>query len=266
MKKNKIKSKIGYFERKKLIKCGKKDAIKGVICFNEDTINSPFIEKELSLCIIRIQNEYEEFLKLKHDYQKSILVNQLEKSKMFLSVKNANKKLEQAKSDIETLHKKYETQPKLTGTEPELLLGEDTFNEYLSEVKEFRRIENQAPVEVERARFVKRREELFNTIDKLPFDILSYENKIEEMSSFEQKENCNLKIEYDIYVGRCKQQYSLTVARIAEYWNGVLQTKKQSNNFKFADNRLIYEKLQKDIDKFDGIAMEIKYDNTTTTI
>lgn len=258
MKNKEIKTTIGYFEKKRLVKSGRNDAKKGVVYIDNNVINSPFIEKELTLCIAKMQNEYESFLKIKSNHQKALLETQLEKSKTVLNIKEANKRLEQAQYNIDTLNEKYNMTPDVIGINPDLLLGEEMFSENSSEIREFRKIENQAPVEVERARFIKKREELFNSIDKLPLEISTLQNKIEEISAFENKQDNNLKIEFDIYITRCKQHYAVTIARINEYWNGVLQCKKQSEEFKFVDNQLIYGKLQKDINQLTDYKMEMK--------
>lgn len=260
MRKQHIKTEIGYFERKKLIKHGKKDAKYGIVFINNNLLNSPFIEEELSLCIVKIQKEYESFLNIKHDYHEFLANNQLEKSKILLNIKETSNRLEQAQLNLSTLKEKYELIPNLTGENPGMLLGEDSFKGLEREIREFRRIENNAPVEVEKAKYSKRREELLDFIETAPLNIISHKKQLEEFNSLENKQKCRLDTMYQIYITRCKQHYSYTIARISEYWKGVLQIKTKSKDFNFADNQEIYEKLQNNLSIIEEKFKEKKYE------
>lgn len=258
MKKQIIKTNIGYFEKKKLSNIGKEDAQRGIVYTNNGTINSPFIEAELSLCIVKVQNEYENYLKYKHNYQEFLVNKQFEKSKILLDIKSTNERIERAQSFLNNLKNHYCLEPDLPKEYTKRLLGEDSFDELESQIQEFRRIENSAPIEVEKAKYKKRREELLDFIETAHLNILSLNKQLEEFVFWEEEQKNKLNTEYEIYITRCKQHYSYSIARIYEYWKGVLQIKKETNYLNFADNNVIYESL---LNNLNTIADKLKEEN-----
>lgn len=85
------------------------------------------------------------------------------------------------------------------------------------------------------------------------------EEELKILSERQIQEKEKLKIRFNMMLERCKQHYSLTLARLSAYWAGVLRkvgdNKKVSCNF-YSMN--IFIDLQKEIEEIEVLKKEVE--------
>lgn len=218
---------LGPITRFFLVKRGKKDAKRGIICFDETKVNSltsPFFKEEISLCLNLIHKENEKYnIKRKKTLHKQKRLEN-KKNKIDIELSTLLNEIEFQMQIFDELSKKeYDFDDYLTSP---IIQQEDTAP-FFPENKELNQIclklEKQARFEVEKYSDKNKKSAVENSISKQPIKIKALEQDLKRLNVIQLQEKEKLEIQFDMMVERCKQHYSFTVARISAYWSGVLQ-------------------------------------------
>lgn len=147
--------KLGLFTRFFLEMKGKKDARKNIICSERADINSltsPFIKEELSLCLSKIHKEYEDYLNQKEKLTENSEIFEKEKIKLQSEINSLDSEKKMREEQLKELNeKKYNINDFHFETNI-IQPDEELFNDYEKEECKHRTIEIQAQYEVELAK------------------------------------------------------------------------------------------------------------------
>jgi hypothetical protein len=264
-----IKLKIGYFTKLSLRWRGKRDAHNRVV-INEGEppiCSSPFFKHELSLCFARIVHEYEIYLQKKRTFLSAHNSRQVEIARLELEIIALKEQATASKEILDTLTADSVSLKNdvFDGPVEEKLLGEEELEPTI--VKEFRIIEKRASLTVENERLRKqiqnqqvKRDQLTSEILALPIKKKKFQDLINSAKAIEAKEENELSIDNDIFIVKSQQYYTLALARLSEYWSGVLRgsnTGSSGSEFppSFSTESLFHD-IKKEIERLDELREE----------
>lgn len=87
------------------------------------------------------------------------------------------------------------------------------------------------------------------SISKLPLKVKELEDELKILDKIEIKAKEKLEIRFNMMLERCKQHYSLTLARLSAYWSGVLQKIRDNKNISCSFYSMgLFKELEKEIE------------------
>ena len=255
----KTRVKLSKITRLSLEKKGRKDAKRKVICFDNcdnGFLSTPFVREEISVCLSNIHREQEKMLHKNIRYLRSNDIRSSKKAQYQSKLDGLKREWIVKENYAENLEQNKNTLEK-TGPNEVSLPGEDQLPNKDNTIKEFRKIEWQAPIEVEKAKIKKYKDRLNKWLTRQSSRIRFLETKINKIESRENRKRIREGLRNEIFIERCKQYYSLAIIRISAYWTGVLSKYENSDElFAKVDTQIVFDELFEEIESFEQFKKE----------
>lgn len=207
---------LGFLIEWSLKSRGKKDFKNQVVRKNiNDQFTSPYIKKEISLCLVDVYKEKETLTKIIANYKAEIEEVQMQ--------------IERKNNQVNRINLNTKTPEPSNYVKIQSALNDDVIKSY--RINEHNAKESTKNIQIE-----------------------NLNNFIETLLSKKQRYDLLIDKEIEITKLRCRQLYDILIAKLSTYWTGVLIAENNSNEIPplFNDSGLLNE-INSHLDKLDGL-------------
>lgn len=250
-----INSRLNRFTARFLERKGKKDAKNNIIRYKsdkEEILSSPFFEREISLCIVRINKEHEKLSKRKVRLLKK--KNHIEKKRYDISLKNqvVSKELSyfvNQRSELEFIEPNdYENMDMDYELPGDSYLGNENYS------KKFRIIEESAKLEYKNELIRNEKYMLTQKINKENIKLGKLNEHINLLDNKNTNNFLQIDLQNDVFISKCKQHCAYTASRLSAYWSGVIGGYEGDENiYTHIDYDDLFDRVHEKIEEFNKV-------------